>query len=98
MRQLVFPGHDLELPNLKADATIFDQIKCAIRSFILNEADKHQTYHETKHLVALPCVVTTWSDHPDSDIHMNCLTNRPLEAWERKSYERDAEARITLSK
>ena len=97
-RQLVVPGNEIELPTFKDDATIFDLLKCAIRSFILNEADSHIAYHDTKHLVALPCVITAWSDSPDSDFHMKCLTTRPLEDWQRKSYEREAESGITLSK
>ena len=96
-KRLVPRGQDLELPENKIEATFFDRIKCAIRSFILMQAEMHLTYHEKKHLVALPAVITAFSDNPDSKVHLKCLTNYPLEDWEIESMERDAEARTTLT-
>ena len=91
-------GHDLELPENKNDATFFDRIKCAIRSFILDQAHMHMTYNESKHLVALPCVITALRDNPESKIPLKCLTNRPLEDWEIESLDKEGEIKTTLAK
>lgn len=79
------------VPQLEADATADDRLKCIIRNFILQQASYHDCYDAKNNMVALPCVVEASYINPGNEIHLRCLCNYELTEEEKEEalFERD---------
>ena len=66
--------------------------EAVIRNIILKYSHYHECFDRRNHLVALPVVVYTHSQNPNSKIHWRCPYSPEPEDWELESFAREDQA------